>query len=63
MARRMRETRKNRMPHGLGKTGSNAVNIPNATHNKIFQNGDRMPGKENKASVMEAHSDALVALL
>lgn len=52
MARRMRETRKNRIPHGLGKTGSNAVNTPNATHREMFQNGDKIPRKQkNKAPI------------
>lgn len=46
MARRMSETRKKRMPQGFGKTGSSTVNNPNATHREIFQNGDKMPGRE-----------------
>lgn len=45
MERRMRETRKKRMPCGLGKTGSKTLNTPSATHNKIFQKGDKVPGQ------------------
>lgn len=35
------------MPIGLGKTGSSAVKTPNATHSKIFQNGDNVPVWKN----------------
>lgn len=54
MARRIRETRKNRMPQGLGKTGSNAVDTPSATHSEIFQYEDKVPGQKSKISVKEA---------
>lgn len=47
------------MPHGLGKTGSNAVNTPNATHSKIFQNEDKVPGQKSKISIKEPHVNAL----
>lgn len=36
------------MPHGFGRTGTKVVKTPVATHNKIFQNGDRMPAQKNQ---------------
>lgn len=63
MERRMRETRKNRMPWGLGKTGSKTLNTPSATHNKTFQKGDRVPGqgdKNNLGSLQPSKSYAAI---
>lgn len=36
------------MPGVLGKTGSSALNTPNATHSEIFQKGDKVPVQKNK---------------
>lgn len=59
MARRIRETKKNNMAHGLGKTGSKAVDTPSATHREIFQNEDKVPGQKSDGSIKEAHVSAL----
>lgn len=47
------------MPQGLGKTGSNKVNTPKATHSKIFQKEDKVPGQKSKASITVPHISAL----
>lgn len=47
------------MPIGLGKTGSSAVKTPNATHSKIFQNGDNVPVRKNKQSNKAQNINAL----
>lgn len=54
MARRISETKKKSIPHGLGKTGSSIVNTPSATHRKIFQKEERIPEgkKENMANML-----------
>lgn len=41
------------MPQGLGKTGSNAVDTPSATHSEIFQYEDKVPGQRSKISVKD----------
>lgn len=54
MARRISETRKKRIPHDLGKTGSSIVNTNSATHRKIFQKEERIPeGGKEKTSIMK----------
>lgn len=59
MARRMRETKKNRIPHGLGRTGSKAVNIASATQTELFQKDDKVPGQRSETSARVQSINAL----